>query len=153
VRECVCVRVCVCVWTSFCWQNFCPALQYISTLSHKQHSFREKVIERKVCVLIFYTTFARNIYHCKKNGEVWLKMYVGLCVRYLLFLSYFNESWLFTIVFRNTEISNFMKIHPEGAEFLCGLTDGWTDTTKLDIMLCIPCVFCHAGRLHFHLKN
>ena len=30
---------------------------YFSTLSHKQHDFREKVVEHKISVLIFSTTF------------------------------------------------------------------------------------------------
>ena len=45
----------------------CPALPYISTLSHKRHVFRENVIEDKKCALIFSTTFVRNISHAKKN--------------------------------------------------------------------------------------
>ena len=32
-------------------------LPYFSTLSHKQHDFRKNVIEHKMCVLIFSTTF------------------------------------------------------------------------------------------------
>jgi hypothetical protein len=35
----------------------CPAVPYLSKLSHKQHDFREKVIAHKTCVLIFSTTF------------------------------------------------------------------------------------------------
>jgi hypothetical protein len=35
----------------------CPALLYFSTLSHKPRDFREKVIEYKICVLIFSTSF------------------------------------------------------------------------------------------------
>jgi len=35
----------------------CPTLQYFSTLSHKRHDFRREVIENKICVLIFSTTF------------------------------------------------------------------------------------------------
>ena len=34
-----------------------PVLQYLSTLSHKQHDFRKIVIEHKLCILIFSTTF------------------------------------------------------------------------------------------------
>jgi hypothetical protein len=36
----------------------CPALQYFSTLSHKQHNFLgEKITEHKIRVLILSTTF------------------------------------------------------------------------------------------------
>jgi len=35
----------------------CAALQYLSTLSHKQHNIQKKVIEHKMYVLIFFTTF------------------------------------------------------------------------------------------------
>ena len=47
----------------------CPALQYISTLSHKRHGFslKKKVIEQNMCVLISSTTFVRNIFHSKKK--------------------------------------------------------------------------------------
>ena len=32
----------------------CPDLQYFSTLSHKRHDFREKLLNKKLRVLIFY---------------------------------------------------------------------------------------------------
>ena len=35
----------------------CTALPYFYTLSHKRHDFRKKVIEQKMCILIFSTIF------------------------------------------------------------------------------------------------
>ena len=46
----------------------CPALQYFSTLSNKRHDFRMKVTEYEMCVLIFSTSFVRNISHSEKNS-------------------------------------------------------------------------------------
>jgi len=45
----------------------CLAQLYFSTLSHKRHYFRKKVIEHKMCVSIFSTTFVWNISHSKNN--------------------------------------------------------------------------------------
>jgi hypothetical protein len=36
------------------------AMPYFSTLSHKRYDFREKVVEQKVFVLIFYTTLSET---------------------------------------------------------------------------------------------
>ena len=46
-------------------------------------------------------------------------MYRGLHVKYPLFFSDFNETWIFPAVFffsNNTQISNFMTIRPVEAE-------------------------------------
>jgi hypothetical protein len=51
-------------------------------------------------------------------------MCIGLHVEYPVFLSDANEIWIFSTYFKKILISNFMNIHPMGAEFLpCGRTD------------------------------
>jgi hypothetical protein len=47
----------------------CLALPHFSTLYHKLHDFQEKVIEHKMCVLIFSTTSIRNISHSKNSAR------------------------------------------------------------------------------------
>ena len=44
-----------------------PTLQFFSTLSHKRHDFRKTVVERKMRVLFFSTTFIIMISHSKNN--------------------------------------------------------------------------------------
>jgi hypothetical protein len=59
-------------------------------------------------------------------------MYVGLYVKYPLYLSDFNETKFLGRFWKNTEIRNFMKICPVGAELGADRpTEGQTDMTKL----------------------
>jgi len=44
-----------------------PRCTRFSTLSHKQHDFRKKVIEHKMCISISSTKRIWKIYHSKKN--------------------------------------------------------------------------------------
>jgi hypothetical protein len=74
----------------------CPAVQYFSTLSHKRNDFRKKkkkLLSTK-CVFIFSTTFLWNILHSKKK---WTR-YDKKCI--MVFLSDFNETWIFPNDFR-----------------------------------------------------
>ena len=65
----------------------CPALQYFSTLSHKRHDFRKKNgIELKMCVLIFSTNLSETFLILRRTERHMIKMYVGLHVKYPLFL-------------------------------------------------------------------
>jgi hypothetical protein len=60
---------------------------------------------------------------------------IGLCVKYLLFLSDFNETQIFLTDFK---ISNFMKIHPVGAKLfhVNRQTDSQADMMKLRVAFC-----------------
>ena len=63
-------------------------------------------------------------------------MCIGLDVNYPLFLTDFNETCILENRFsKNTQISNFMKILPVGAEFFHAdtRTDGRTDKTTLRV--------------------
>ena len=65
-------------------------------------------------------------------------MYIGVYVKYLLLVSDFSETWMFSIDFqKNTQISNFMKIRPVGAElFHAGRrTKERTDMTKFIVAI------------------
>ena len=49
----------------------CLAVPYFSTLFHELHDFRRKVIEHKMCVWIFCSTFVRSISHYKQNSPTY----------------------------------------------------------------------------------
>jgi len=78
----------------------------------------KKIVEHKMCVWIFSTTFVWNISHSKQNwARCDKKMYIGLHVKYRLFLSDFNKIWIFSTDFRKKyHISNFMNIRIVEAE-------------------------------------
>jgi hypothetical protein len=99
-----------------------------TTLFHiisQRARFFKNVIEHKICVLIFSTTFVRNIWEL---SEILARIYVGLHVRSPLFLADFNENWIFLTDFRK-----IFKYQIQWNSFSgrgvgpCGQTDGRTD--------------------------
>ena len=127
--QCACAILSSVVWT---------AIQYLPTLSLKRQDFRKKkkkVFEFKMCVLFFCKTFVWKISHSEKNwARCEQKCVHWSACKVQLFLSDFDETWLFSTYFRkNTEIWNFLKIRPVGAMlFHADLrTDGRTYMTKI----------------------
>jgi uncharacterized protein YozE (UPF0346 family) len=55
--------------------------------------------DHKMCVLIFSTNVIETFFIPKRNEWDVVKMYIGLHVKYLLILSDFNETWIFSTDF------------------------------------------------------
>jgi hypothetical protein len=93
------------------------ALPYFSTLSHKWHDFRKKVIEYEMCVLNFLKILSKNVSLTEKFSKAPLRMYIGLHVQFAPFLPDFNKTLIFWAYFsKNTKKLHFIKIRPVGAE-------------------------------------
>jgi hypothetical protein len=97
----------------------CLAVPYFFTLSHKRHDFRnkKKVIDHKMCVFIFSTTFVWNISHPKNNSARYYHKCTQISMqstRYPCQILNALKCWQFS---KNTQLSNFMKIRPVEVEF------------------------------------
>ena len=69
---------------------------------------------------------------------------------YPLFLSDFNETWIFSTDFRKNQISNFIKIRPLGADLFHSdrETDGRTDEqTDMRKQIDAFCNFANAPKM------
>jgi len=60
----------------------------------------KKVIEHKICVSIFSATFYEQFLILRWIKRDMIEMNIGFHVKYPLFLSDFNESWIFSTEFR-----------------------------------------------------
>jgi hypothetical protein len=111
--------------------------RHVST--HTSHLQARTILGHKVTVLIlgsqtltcllhrcYLFTIIGGCYKC----HCYSIMYVGLCAKYLLFLSDFNETWIFSTDFlKNPEIWNVIKIRPVRADV--SHADRRTDVTKV----------------------
>jgi hypothetical protein len=107
-------------------------LYYVPTLSHKRQ-FSKKIIEHKMCILIFSTTFVRNISQSKKNSSEYYQKYTYL---FMWTSCYSCKNW------KEYEFSPLISWEYSDVEFhensssgsqvvLWGWTDGRTGIKKL----------------------
>ena len=66
---------------------------------------------------------------------IYIYIYIGLHVKYPPFLSYFQQTWIFSYRFsKYAQLRKFMKIRTVRAELV--RADRQTDMTKLTVVLC-----------------
>jgi len=111
----------------------CLAPKYLSTLFNKRGDFRKKVTVHKMSFEFINNFCLKHISFCEDFSEILSQMYIGFRVKYLLFLSYFNETWNFSTDFRKIlKVYNFIKSHLFSGSWLVsyghrvGRTDGRT---------------------------
>jgi len=86
----------------YCYLVACPALQHFFTLSHKWHDFRKSYSTKNACFYFLYNFWLKHPSFYKKFSKIWLKMGIGLHVKYPLFLTDSNGTWIFSTVSRKT---------------------------------------------------
>ena len=90
--------------------------------------FEKKSLNTK-CLFWFslhlFLTFL-SLRSTEREREIWSKMYISLHVQYPLFLSDFNETWIFSTDFRNIHIKFHETPYSGGRVVPCGQTD-WHD--------------------------
>jgi len=121
---------CACAVLSFL---ACPALHYISTFPYKGHDLKKKIIEPKMCVLIFSTTFVW-IFFIVWNIEIDIiknVYYIGVYVKNPLFLSDVNEIWIFSTYLQKKHLNIKFRENPFSGSLVipCGQAYTQTDMT------------------------
>jgi len=99
------------------------ALQYLSKLSHKQLNFR-----KTVRLEFLYNFCSKHSSLQEELREIWSKINISLHVKYLQFLSDFNETWIFWLDFETYSYIKFHKYQSSGNRVVPW---GWTDTRVL----------------------
>jgi hypothetical protein len=105
-----------------------PALQYSCTLSTKRRGFRKKkVIEHKMFLDFLYNV-SQMFLSLRRTKRDMIKMYIGLHIKYPLFLPDFNINWIFSNTFENTFNYQISWNPPGGNRVVpCEQTGGRTD--------------------------
>jgi hypothetical protein len=105
---------------------------FCSTLSHKHYDFRKKVIQHKMCVFIFSTTFfVQNISLSRKKRDIVKNVEMCSCKVPVILVGF---SWNLNFLgwsSKKFQVSNFIKIRPLGEELFHA--DGRWHETKVSL--------------------
>ena len=123
----------------------CMALPHLSTLSHKGGDFRGGggYWTWNMCFDFLYKFCLKIFSFWGELSEIWSEMSVGLHLKYPLFLSAFNETWVFLEIFEKCSRIKCHENRSSGSRIVaCGQTGGRTDMTKLTRFS----QFCERGK-------
>jgi hypothetical protein len=81
------------VWQKIWYILHIFILPYFSTLSYKRYDFRKTFIEIKCVFWFSLQLLSQRFLILRRIQQLWLIMYIGLHVKYLLFLLDFDETW------------------------------------------------------------
>jgi hypothetical protein len=118
-----------------------PRCTNFSTLSHKRHDFQQNIFGHKMCVWIPSTILFETFFILRRIGrDIFKNVYWCSCIVYIILLSDFNESWIFS-----TDFQKLFKYKISWKYFHCQpscsmRTDGRKDMTKLIV------AFCHFSK-------
>ena len=108
-----------------------PAIQYFSTLPHKGHKFRKKFLKIKRVLRVYLQHLSEILINLRRTEQDMTEnVYRSACkIRFILDLFERKMNFLDRF-YKNTQIPNFKKIRPLGAELFHagrwkeGRTDG-----------------------------
>ena len=110
----------------------CPALYYFPLYLINGTIFEKNITEHKICFDFLYDVCPKHFSFYEELSEIWSKMYIGVHVRYPLFLSDFHETWIFSTDFRKILKYQILCISAQWEpSYADGRTERRTDTTKL----------------------
>jgi len=116
-----------------------PALQYFSTLSHETARFlKKKVTKKKMCFLIFSTTFCLEHFYCKKNWTRYDKkctLFIMCSTAVILVRLQWNLNFLDSFSKKYSNIKFHQNPSSWSRVVTCGRMDGRTDITNLIVAL------------------
>ena len=132
----------------------CLPVPNFPTLSHKRPDFRKHLLNTKCVFWFSLQIFVWKFSHSKKNWARYDKnCIIGLHVKYRILFSKCFRNWIFCAKFKkkNSQISNFTKIHPVGAKlkFQTDMRSYWKflkkifrTRSKIYIVLIVTVCYC-----------
>jgi hypothetical protein len=105
----------------------CPALQYFSTLYHKRHDFRKTLLNIINVFWFYLQCFSETFLIIRRSEPDMVQVYIRVNVKFPLFLSRFNETWIFAGDFRKILKYKILWISIQWVPSCSMRTDGQTN--------------------------